>query len=187
MPAWPVINQLWFPERHFSVSGISLNQGEVQMKSSFMRDRSKLSFPMSLAASPLARAFSQDSPHPPKIRELARRLFAAKCYVHHTWEHTWPIGNKSYLQVMWTTCTSTGSDILMNGQINIHFSGSKEHCGRGPSPMAIFFQKACCSAILVKYWRILRLLCCFVLFCLFVCLFFLPLLSTSPWRCKTPS
>ena len=32
MPAGPVINQLWFPERHFSASGISLRLGEVQMK-----------------------------------------------------------------------------------------------------------------------------------------------------------
>ena len=32
VPAWPVINQLWFPERHFSASGISLRLGEVQMK-----------------------------------------------------------------------------------------------------------------------------------------------------------
>ena len=23
VPAWPVINQLWFPERHFSANGIS--------------------------------------------------------------------------------------------------------------------------------------------------------------------
>ena len=32
VPAWPVINQLWFPERHFSAKGISLRLGEVQMK-----------------------------------------------------------------------------------------------------------------------------------------------------------
>ena len=32
VPAWPVINQLWFPERHFSANGISLRLGEVQMK-----------------------------------------------------------------------------------------------------------------------------------------------------------
>ena len=32
MPAWPVINQLCFPERHFSANGISLRLGEVQMK-----------------------------------------------------------------------------------------------------------------------------------------------------------
>ena len=32
LPAWPVINQLCFPERHFSANGISLRLGEVQMK-----------------------------------------------------------------------------------------------------------------------------------------------------------
>ena len=32
VPAWPVINQLRFPERHFSANGISLRLGEVQMK-----------------------------------------------------------------------------------------------------------------------------------------------------------
>ena len=32
VPAWPVINQLWFPERHFSANGISLRLGEVQTK-----------------------------------------------------------------------------------------------------------------------------------------------------------
>ena len=32
MPARPVINQLWFPECHFSSNGISLCLGEVQMK-----------------------------------------------------------------------------------------------------------------------------------------------------------
>ena len=32
VPAWPVNNQLWFPERHFSANGISLRLGEVQMK-----------------------------------------------------------------------------------------------------------------------------------------------------------
>ena len=32
VPAWPVINQLWFPECHFSANGISLCLGKVQMK-----------------------------------------------------------------------------------------------------------------------------------------------------------
>ena len=32
VPAWPVINQLCFPERHFSANGISLRLSEVQMK-----------------------------------------------------------------------------------------------------------------------------------------------------------
>ena len=32
VPAGPVIDQLWFPERQFSPSGISLRLGEVQMK-----------------------------------------------------------------------------------------------------------------------------------------------------------
>ena len=32
VPAWPVINQLWFPERHFSANCVSLRLGEVQMK-----------------------------------------------------------------------------------------------------------------------------------------------------------
>ena len=27
VPAWPVINQLWFPERHFSANGISPSSG----------------------------------------------------------------------------------------------------------------------------------------------------------------
>ena len=30
--AWPVIDQLWFPERHFSANGISLHLGKVKMK-----------------------------------------------------------------------------------------------------------------------------------------------------------
>ena len=32
VPAWPVINQLCFPERHFSANGISFRLSEVQMK-----------------------------------------------------------------------------------------------------------------------------------------------------------
>ena len=32
VPAWPVINQLCFPERHFSANGISFRVSEVQMK-----------------------------------------------------------------------------------------------------------------------------------------------------------
>jgi len=32
VPAWPVINQLCFPERHFSANGISLRLNEVQMR-----------------------------------------------------------------------------------------------------------------------------------------------------------
>ena len=32
VPAWPVINQLCFPERHFSANCISLRLGEVQIK-----------------------------------------------------------------------------------------------------------------------------------------------------------
>ena len=32
VPAWPVINQLCFPERHFSANGISLHLSEGQMK-----------------------------------------------------------------------------------------------------------------------------------------------------------
>ena len=32
VPAWPLINQLWFPESHFSANCISLRLGEVQMK-----------------------------------------------------------------------------------------------------------------------------------------------------------
>ena len=30
--SWPVINQLWFPESHFSANGISLRLSEVQIK-----------------------------------------------------------------------------------------------------------------------------------------------------------
>ena len=32
VPAWPIINQLWFSEDHFSANGISLHLDEVQMK-----------------------------------------------------------------------------------------------------------------------------------------------------------
>ena len=32
VPAWPVINQLCFPERHFSANGIFFRLSEVQMK-----------------------------------------------------------------------------------------------------------------------------------------------------------
>ena len=32
VPAWPVINQLCFPERHFPANCIFLRLGEVQMK-----------------------------------------------------------------------------------------------------------------------------------------------------------
>ena len=32
VPAWPVINQLCFPERHFSANGISFRLNEVQME-----------------------------------------------------------------------------------------------------------------------------------------------------------
>ena len=64
VPAWPVINQLCFPERHFSANGISLRLSEVQMK--FYERSLQASFPLPLAASPLARAFSRDSLRSPK-------------------------------------------------------------------------------------------------------------------------
>ena len=64
VPAWPVINQLCFLERHFSANGISLRWAKY--KWNFMRDRCKLSFPLPLAASPLARAFSRESLRSPK-------------------------------------------------------------------------------------------------------------------------
>ena len=63
VPAWPVINQLCFPERHFSANGISLRLSEVQMK---FYERSLQALLSTLAASPLARAFSRDSLRSPK-------------------------------------------------------------------------------------------------------------------------
>ena len=72
MPAWPVVNQLWFPERHFSANCISLRLGEVQMKF-YERSLQALlsSAPRGFAARSrvLARLVSLA-----KIGELARRL-----------------------------------------------------------------------------------------------------------------
>ena len=60
MPAWPVINQLWFAERHFSANASSLRLGEVQLKF-YERSLQALLFP-----APRRRAFLQDSLHSPK-------------------------------------------------------------------------------------------------------------------------
>ena len=72
VPAWPVINQLWFPERHFSANCISLRLGEVQMKF-YERSLQALlsSAPRGFAARSrvLARLVSLA-----QIGELARRL-----------------------------------------------------------------------------------------------------------------
>ena len=67
VPAWPVINQLWFPERHFSANGISLRLGEVQMKICKGSLSSPFFCPSRLCV--LARLVSLA-----QIGELARRL-----------------------------------------------------------------------------------------------------------------
>ena len=73
VPAWPVINQLCFSERHFSAKGISLRPSEVQMKL-YERSLQALlsSAPLSFAArsSVIARLASLA-----QIGELARRLW----------------------------------------------------------------------------------------------------------------
>ena len=72
VPAWPVINQLCFPERHFSANGISLRLSEVQMKFCERSLQALLSSaPRGFAARSrvLARLAS-----PAQIGELARRL-----------------------------------------------------------------------------------------------------------------
>ena len=80
VPAWPVINQLCFPERHFSANGISLRLSEVQMKF-YERSLQALlsSAPHSFAACShvLARLALLA-----QIGELARRLFdqPKKCF-----------------------------------------------------------------------------------------------------------
>ena len=80
VPAWPVINQLWFRERHFSANCISLRLGEVQMK---FYDRSLQallsSAPRGFAARSrvLARLVSLA-----QIGELARRLRFNKLCLH---------------------------------------------------------------------------------------------------------
>ena len=78
MPAWPVINQLCFPERHFSANGISLRLSEVQMKF-YERSLQALlsSAPRGFAARSrvLARLASLA-----QIGELVRRLLAGVYY-----------------------------------------------------------------------------------------------------------
>ena len=72
VPAWPVINQICFPERHFLVNGISLRLSEVQMKFYERSLQALLSSPpRGFAASSrvLARLASLA-----QIGELARRL-----------------------------------------------------------------------------------------------------------------
>ena len=75
MPARPVINQLCFPERHFSANCISLRLSEVQMK--FYERSLQALLSSALAASPLAREFSRVLARLAslaQIGELARRL-----------------------------------------------------------------------------------------------------------------
>ena len=83
VPAWPVISQLWFPERHFSANGISLRLGEVQMKF-YERSLQALlsSAPRGFAARSrvLERLASLS-----QIGELARRLFNTAN--SNQWEH----------------------------------------------------------------------------------------------------
>ena len=72
MPGWPVINQLWFPERHFSANGISLRLGKVQMKfyeRSMQALLSSAPFGFAARSRALARVVSLA-----QIGELARRL-----------------------------------------------------------------------------------------------------------------
>ena len=80
VPAWPVINQLWFPERHFWANCISLCLGEVQMKF-YERSLQALlsSAPRSFAARSrvVARLVSLA-----QIGELARRLRSTLLYLH---------------------------------------------------------------------------------------------------------
>ena len=82
MPAWPVISQLWLPERHFSANGISLRLGEVQMKICKGWLQALLSSaPRGFAARSrvLARLVSLA-----QIGELARRLYTTELYVNRT-------------------------------------------------------------------------------------------------------
>ena len=84
VPAWPVINQLCFPERHFSANGISLRLGEVQMKICKGWLQALLSSaPRGFAARSrvLARLVSLA-----QIGELARRL-QQKSHVHSSEPH----------------------------------------------------------------------------------------------------
>ena len=77
VPAWPVINQLWFPERHFSANGISLRLGEVQMKiykGSLQALLSSASRGFAARSRVLARLVSLA-----QIGELARRLLYISC------------------------------------------------------------------------------------------------------------
>ena len=76
MPAWPVINQLCFSERHFSANGISLRLSEVQMKFCERSLQALLSSaPRGFAARSriLVRLASLA-----QIGELARRLYTHK-------------------------------------------------------------------------------------------------------------
>ena len=71
VPAWPVINQLWFPERHFSANGISLRLGEVQMKF-YERSLQALLFSAPRGFTACSRALARLSSLT-QIEELARR------------------------------------------------------------------------------------------------------------------
>ena len=76
--AWPVINQLCFPECHFSAYGIFLRLSKVQMK---FYKRSLQSSPF-LCLSRLCRSFAHSQEtrfaHPNRRGELARRLYSLK-------------------------------------------------------------------------------------------------------------
>ena len=99
VPAYPVINQLWFPERHFSAKGISLRLGEVQMKL-YERSLQALlsSAPRGFTARShvLARLASLT-----QIGELARRLDL--CLISHHLH--WSISGVDYcVFLVWINC-----------------------------------------------------------------------------------
>ena len=72
VPAWPVINQLCFPERHFSANGISFRLSEVQMRFYERSLQAVLSFaPRGFATH--SRVFARLASLA-QIGELARRL-----------------------------------------------------------------------------------------------------------------
>ena len=87
VPAWPVINRLCFPERHFSANGISLRLSEVQMKF-YERSLQALlsSAPRCFAAR--SRVLSPNT----QIGELARRLWSRNLQGHS--ERNWKKKNK---------------------------------------------------------------------------------------------
>ena len=49
------------------------------------------------------------------VRSSKKPKLAAKYGLHHTWEHTWPIRNESYLH---DVCTCSGLKILIIGEFD---------------------------------------------------------------------